>query len=244
MGSAVGANRGFRVIQLVAVEAHPLDIEGPTAGRAEGFFILVDGPAVLATDVSRGDGARCFLHRGGFHDGFRRLNRLGGGLGALSRFGDGLGLFFRGREARRFARGFDGFRSFLLSGSHIRLGSGFRGFFGTWDILLGGSRIHLGSGFRGNFRGFCLGFFRFRRRRGLFLLGATDKEDDEGDEDNKPTPAPTKEPTHARAVLVTEAEGAKAEHGVKVDGVILLRALKLDLIVGDTVLNVYVSDVK
>ena len=73
---------------------------------------------------------------------------------------------------------------------------------------------------------------------------ADNEEDDEDDEDNKPTPAPTKEPTHARAVLVTEAEGAKAEHGVKVDGVILLRALKLDLIVGDTVLNVYVSDVK
>lgn len=58
------------------------------------------------------------------------------------------------------------------------------------------------------------------------------------------SPVPTEQPTHARAVITTEADGVKAEHGVKIDGTVLLKALKLDLIVGDTVLNVYVNEVK
>lgn len=66
-------------------------------------------------------------------------------------------------------------------------------------------------------------------------------DDEEGEE---PTPVPTKEPTHARAVIVTEADGVRAEHGVKVDQTVLLKALKIDLIVGDTVLDTYVSEIK
>ncbi len=70
-----------------------------------------------------------------------------------------------------------------------------------------------------------------------------DLDEDDADSESLTVPK-TKEPTRARAMLVTEVDGAKAEHGVKAGGIVLLKALKLDLIVGDTVLNVYVSEIK
>lgn len=72
---------------------------------------------------------------------------------------------------------------------------------------------------------------------------------DEEDEDEESSESDVdafkmRETQYARAVIVTSAEGEKVEHGVNVDGTVILKALKLDLIIGDTVLNVYVSDVK
>lgn len=75
-------------------------------------------------------------------------------------------------------------------------------------------------------------------------VSVDNERDDNDDDESSPTPKPTKEPAYARGVLITEVEGAKAEHGVKTEGIVLLKALKLDLIVGDTVLNVYVNEIK
>lgn len=69
-------------------------------------------------------------------------------------------------------------------------------------------------------------------------------EDSDEETDGSTSPRPTKTPTRANAVIVTEADGAKAEHGIKVDQTVMLKALKVDLIVGDTVLDSYVREIK
>lgn len=68
--------------------------------------------------------------------------------------------------------------------------------------------------------------------------------EDNEDDSEETAPMPTANPTHARALIVTETDGVKAEHGVRVDQMVLLRALRLDLIVGDTVLDSYISEIK
>lgn len=68
--------------------------------------------------------------------------------------------------------------------------------------------------------------------------------DDDEDGRSSASPRPTKTPTRATAVIVTEADGVKAEHGIKVDQTVMLKALKVDLIVGDTVFDSYVREIK
>lgn len=71
--------------------------------------------------------------------------------------------------------------------------------------------------------------------------------DDESDDDSEaapsPTPMPTPEPTHAKTVFTTTVEGAQTEHGLKIDNNVYLIGQNMQIIIGNTIFDVYISDI-
>ncbi len=86
-----------------------------------------------------------------------------------------------------------------------------------------------------------------------------DENDNENDNDNEnesdnesnnetkatpsPTPLPTPEPTHAKAIFTTSVEGAQTEHGLKIDSNVYLIGQSMQIIIGNTIFDVYISDI-
>ncbi len=84
-----------------------------------------------------------------------------------------------------------------------------------------------------------------------------DNADDENTEDsengddeelrvkkNTPAPKPTPEPTRAKAVFTTTVEAAKAEHGIRINKNVYLIGQSMQLVIGNTVFDVYISDMQ
>lgn len=61
---------------------------------------------------------------------------------------------------------------------------------------------------------------------------------------NTPTPRPTPEPTRAKAVFTTTVEAAKAEHGIRINKNVYLIGQSMQLVIGNTVFDVYISDMQ
>lgn len=51
-------------------------------------------------------------------------------------------------------------------------------------------------------------------------------------------------PDAGRAVFVTQVDGEKAEHGVTVGDVLYLKGKRFNLMIGDAMFNVYISDIQ
>lgn len=68
-------------------------------------------------------------------------------------------------------------------------------------------------------------------------------DDDERSRENNntPTPAPTYEPTRAKATFTTEVQGIVAEHGIKINKSVYLKGKTVNLIIGDSIFTVYVN---
>lgn len=80
-----------------------------------------------------------------------------------------------------------------------------------------------------------------------YLPYATAQSDDDRDEterDNRRRPTPTPEPTRARAVFTTEVEAAQAEHGIRINRNVYLIGQSMQLVIGNTVFDVYISEMK
>ena len=75
-------------------------------------------------------------------------------------------------------------------------------------------------------------------------------EDSENGNDDRraskstPTPRPTPEPTRAKAVFTTTVEAAKAEHGIRINKNVYLIGQSMQLVIGNTVFDVYISDMQ
>ncbi len=76
-------------------------------------------------------------------------------------------------------------------------------------------------------------------------------EDSENSEDserrskkNTPTPRPTPEPTRAKAVFTAAVDAAKAEHGIRINKNVYLIGQSMQLVIGNTVFDVYISDMQ
>ena len=61
---------------------------------------------------------------------------------------------------------------------------------------------------------------------------------------NTPTPKPTPEPTRTKAVFTTTVEAAKAEHGIRINKNVYLIGQSMQLVIGNTVFDVYISDMQ
>lgn len=59
-----------------------------------------------------------------------------------------------------------------------------------------------------------------------------------------PTPRPTPEPTRAKAVFSTTVDAAKAEHGIRINKNVYLIGQSMQLVIGNTVFDVYISDMQ
>lgn len=59
-----------------------------------------------------------------------------------------------------------------------------------------------------------------------------------------PTPRPSAEPVRARATFVVSVEGAQTEHGVRVEQSVYLMGQTTQIVIGDTIFDVYLSDIK
>ncbi len=80
---------------------------------------------------------------------------------------------------------------------------------------------------------------------------SSDSEDSENSDDrergvkrNTPTPRPTPEPTRAEAAFTTTVEAAKAEHGIRINKNVYLIGQSMQLVIGNTVFEVYISDMQ
>ena len=74
-----------------------------------------------------------------------------------------------------------------------------------------------------------------------------DAEDEENDKDERrstPRPAPTPEPTRAKAVFNITSEAAKADHGIRINKNVYLLGQSMQLVIGDTVFDVYISNME
>lgn len=75
-------------------------------------------------------------------------------------------------------------------------------------------------------------------------------EDEENDRENReerrstPRPSPTPEPTRAKAVFNITSEAAKAEHGIRINKNVYLLGQSMQLVIGDTVFDVYISNME
>ena len=75
----------------------------------------------------------------------------------------------------------------------------------------------------------------------------TDEDRDREDRSEKrstPKPAPTPEPTRAKAVFNITSEAAKTDHGIRINKNVYLIGQSMQLVIGDTVFDVYISDMK
>ena len=74
-----------------------------------------------------------------------------------------------------------------------------------------------------------------------------DAEDEENDKDERrstPRPSPTPEPTRAKAVFNITSEAAKADHGIRINKNVYLLGQSMQLVIGDTVFDVYISNME
>lgn len=75
-------------------------------------------------------------------------------------------------------------------------------------------------------------------------------EDENGDEENEsrnrnratPGPSPTPKPTRAKAVFRVSVDAAQTEHGIRIDRNVYLIGQSMQLVIGNTVFDVYISD--
>ena len=74
--------------------------------------------------------------------------------------------------------------------------------------------------------------------------GAEDEENDRDERRSTSRPAPTPEPTRAKAVFNITSEAAKAEHGIRINKNVYLLGQSMQLVIGDTVFDVYISNME
>ena len=71
-------------------------------------------------------------------------------------------------------------------------------------------------------------------------------ENNENDDEDQPSPTtfPTPEPVRAKAEFVTTVECMKTDHGIKIDKNIYLMGQSAQIIIGDVIFDVYISDIR
>lgn len=74
---------------------------------------------------------------------------------------------------------------------------------------------------------------------------STAENTDESDEESNrtPRPRPTPEPTRAKIRFLAEANGAQTDHGIRIDQNIYLIGQSTQIIIGNTIFDVYISDI-
>ncbi len=75
---------------------------------------------------------------------------------------------------------------------------------------------------------------------------ADSDSDEESSQSKKatPTPGPTPTPTRGEAVFNTVVEAAKADHGIRIEKNVYLLGQNVQLVIGDAVFDVYISDIE
>ncbi len=66
---------------------------------------------------------------------------------------------------------------------------------------------------------------------------------DDNEDRTSPTPMPTKEPLRARTLFTTQVEAAETEHGIAIEKNTYLMGMTVQLVIGNTIFDVYISDI-
>lgn len=74
--------------------------------------------------------------------------------------------------------------------------------------------------------------------------GSVENNENDDEDQPSPTPFPTPEPVRAKAEFVTTVEGMKTDHGIKIDKNIYLMGQSAQIIIGDVIFDVYISDIR